>query len=67
MTTHIPQPGDWKIKSLTIMASQNFSLCRSSASRNISQKGARTFTSGEKGQEFHVEPKNALTKRTAAA
>lgn len=32
------------------------------------EKGARiSFRSGENGQEMHVEPEKALTKRTAAA
>lgn len=78
MTTHIPQPGDWKIlgiinNNLTWLAIKpNAKLLVFAGHQHLEtyhfEKGARiSFTSGEKGQEFHVEPKNALTKRTAAA
>ena len=78
LTTHIPKPGEWKIlgvinNHLTWLAikpqaqvfvfeyHQHLETCHF-------EKGARiSFRSGEHGQELHVEPEKALTKRTAMA
>ena len=78
LTTHIPKPGDWKIlglinnnltwlaikpqaKLLVFVDHEHFETYHF-------EKGARiSFRSGESGQEIHVEPQQALTKRTAVA
>lgn len=78
MTTHIPKPGDWKIlglinNNLTWLAIKpQAKLLVFAGHQHLEtyhfEKGARiSFKSGENGQEFHVEPYKALTKRTAAA
>ena len=78
LTTHIPKPGDWKIlglinnnltwlaikphaKLLVFVDHQHFETYHF-------EKGSRiSFRSGESGQEIHVEPQQAFTKRTAVA
>ena len=78
LTTFIPKPGDWKIlgiinnhltwlsikpqaQLLVFGGQQYLETC-------YFEKGARiSFRSRENGQEMHVEPEKALTKRTAAA
>ncbi|QMU53468.1 MAG: hypothetical protein GKS07_11345 [Nitrosopumilus sp.] len=78
MTTHIPRPGDWNIlgiinKHLTWLAikpqAQVFVFgCHQHLETYHFEKGARiSIMSNENGQELHVEPENALIKRTAAA
>ena len=78
LTTHIPKRGDWKIlgvinNHLTWLAikpqAQVFVFgCRQHLETHHFEKGARiSFRLGETGQELHVEPENALTKRTAVA
>ena len=78
MTTHIPNPEDWKIlgvinNHLTWLAikpqAQVFVFrCHKHLETYCFEKGARiSFRSGENGQEIHVGPEKALTKRTAAA
>ena len=78
MNTHILNPEDWKIlgvinNRLTWLAikpeAQVFVFaCHTHLETYYFEKGARiSFRSGEKGQEIHIEPEKALTKRTAAA
>ena len=78
LTTYIPKPEDWKIlgvinNHLTWLAikpqSQVFVFGSHQHLETYHfEKGARIFfKSGEKGQEIHIEPEKALTKRTAAA
>ena len=78
MTTFIPKPGDWKIlgiinNHLTWLAIKPQSqLLVFAGHQHLEthhfEKDARiSFRSGENGQEMHVEPENALTKRTAVA
>ena len=78
MTTHIPRPEDWKIlgiinKHLTWLAikpqAQVFVFgCHQHLETYHFEKGARiSMTSDENGQGLHVEPENALIKRTTAA
>ena len=78
LTTHIPNPEDWKIlgvinNRLTWLAikpqAQVFVFqCHTHLETYHFEKGARiSFRSGDKGQEIHIEPEKALTKRTAAA
>ena len=77
-TTHIPKPGDWKIlglinNNLTWLAIKpQAELLVFAGHQHLEtyhfEKGARiSFKSGENGQELHVEPAKALTKRTAVA
>ncbi len=78
LTTHIPNPGDWK--SLGIINDHLTWLALKPKSQLIIfedhlhletchfEKGARiSFRTGKKGKEMHVNPENALTKRTSAA
>ena len=78
LTTHIPKPGDWKIlgiinNNLTWLAIKpQAKVLVFGGHRHLEtyhfEKGARiSIRSGENGQELHVEPETALTKRTAAA
>ena len=78
LTTHIPKPGDWKIlgvinNRLTWLAIKPQAKvfvfgCHQHLETYHFEKGARIyFKSGDKGQEIHIEPEKALTKRTAAA
>ena len=74
----MPRPGDWKTLGkindhLTWLAvkpqAQLFVFgCHQHLETYHFEKGARiSIRSGENGQELHVEPKNALIKRTAVA
>ena len=78
LTTHIPKPGDWKIigvinNHLTWLAIKPQARvfvfgCHQHLETYHFEKGARiSIRSGENGQELHVEPEKALTKRTAMA
>ena len=78
MTTYIPRPGDWKIlgiinNHLTWLAikpeAQLFVFgCHQHLETYHFEKAARISIRGsENGQELHIEPSNALTKRTAVA
>ena len=78
LTTFIPKPGDWKILgiinnhltwlAITPQAQLLVFECHQHLETYHFEKGARiSFRSGENGQEMHVEPEKALTKRTAAA
>ena len=78
MTTHIPKPGDWEIlgiinNNLTWLAIKpQAKVLVFGGHQHLEtyyfEKGARiSFRSGENGQEIHVEPSKALTKRTAVA
>ena len=78
LTTHIPKPGDWKIlgiinNRLTWLAIKPEAQvlvfgCHQHLETYHFEKGARiSFWSGENGQELHVEPEKAFTKRTAVA
>ena len=78
LTSHIPQPGDWKILGII---NNNFTWLAIKPQAKLLvfaghqyletyyfEKGARiSFRSGENRQVLHVEPSKALTKRTAAA
>ena len=78
MTTYIPKPGDWKILG-TINNNLTWLAIKPQAKVLVFEehqhleifyfeKCARiSFKSDNYGQKLHVEPKNALTKRTAAA
>ena len=78
LTTHIPNPKDWKIlgvinNRLTWLAIKpQAQLLVFGDHQHLEtyhfEKGARiSIRSGENGQELHVEPEKALTKRTAMA
>ena len=78
LTTHIPQPEDWKLlgeinNNLTWLATKpQAKLLVFAGHQHLEtyyfEKGARiSFRSDENGQELRVEPEKALTKRTAAA
>ena len=78
LTTFVPKPKDWKIlgiinNNLTWLAIKpEAQLLVFGGQQHLEtyyfEKGARiSFRSGENGQEIHIEPDNALTKRTAAA
>ena len=78
MTTHIPKPGDWKILGLVndkltwLAMKPQAELLVFASHQHLEtyhfEKGARiSFKSGESGQELHIEPEKALTKRTAVA
>ena len=78
MTTYIPKPGEWKIlgtinNNLTWLAIKpQAKVLKFEEHLHLEtyyfEKGARiSFTSGENGQDLHVEPSKALTKRTAVA
>ena len=78
LTTFIPKPEDWKVLGmindhLTWLAIKpQAQLLVFGGHQHLEtyhfENGARiSFRSGDKGQEIHIEPDNALTKRTAAA
>ncbi len=78
LTTHIPKPEDQNILGvindhLTWLAikpqAQVFVFGSHQHLETYHfEKGSRiSFKSGEKGQEIHIEPEKALTKRTAVA
>ena len=78
LTTYIPKHGDWKNlgtinNNLTWLAIKpQAKVLVFGGHQHLEtfyfEKCARiSFRSGDYGQELHVEPTNALTKRTAAA